>query len=138
MLPFGQARLFAANKAGEYREKPLWVRLVVGRGGLSADRRQLTNAEIVLVALGAGLGALWAANSVWALVYDADGRVLPTSLTMFLFAYSVSVFIRVGDRYLWAGAIDQKDNRHQVDSNHSEGNSDVSTVRERVPEQQHD
>ena len=81
-----ELELFAMdNTAAEYREMPLWVRLLVGRGGLSVGRRELLNAEIILVLLGTALGALWAANMIWPLVYDRNGDVLRTSLTMFFF-----------------------------------------------------
>jgi len=95
-----ELELYAMDKTNsEYSELPLWVRLILGRGWSSANRRELYLTEIILVILGSVLGILWAANLIWPLIYDAKSGVLYTSLIMFLFAYLVSICIRIGDKY---------------------------------------
>ncbi len=95
-----ELELYAMDKTGtEYRELPLWVRLILGRGWSSSSRRELYTTEVILVVLGVGLGILWVGNLFWPLVYDPKGGILYTSLIMFLFAYLVSVCIRIGDKY---------------------------------------
>lgn len=95
-----ELELYAMDKTSkDYRELPLWVRLMLGRGWVSSSRRELLFTEIILVALGALLVGLWIANSFWQLIYDPTGSALYAGLLMFLFAYLTSVCIRVGDRY---------------------------------------
>lgn len=95
-----ELELYAMDKTGrEYRELPLWVRLILGRAGLSSNRRELHTAEVILAILGIGLGVLWLGNLIWPLVYDPENGILYTSLVMFFFAYMVSICIRVGDKF---------------------------------------
>ena len=95
-----ELELYAMDKTGkEYKELPLWVRLMLGRGWVSSSRRELYFTEIILVALGALLVGLSMANVFWELIYDPNRSALYVGLLMFLFAYLVSVFIRVGDKY---------------------------------------
>ena len=95
-----ELELYAMDKTGEdYRELPLWVRLMLGRGWVSSSRRELYFTEIILVALGALLVGLSMVNFFWELIYDPNRSALYAGLLMFLFAYLVSVCIRVGDTY---------------------------------------
>ena len=95
-----ELELYAMDKTGkEYKELPLWVRLMLGRGWVSSSRRELYFTEIILVVLGALLVGVSIANSFWSLIYDPKGSAMYTGLLMFLFAYLVSVCIRVGDKY---------------------------------------
>ena len=95
-----ELELYAMDKtSNDYRELPLWVRLILGRGWVSSSRRELYFTEIVLVSLGVLLVGLSIANSVWSLIYDPNGAALYSGLLMFLFAYLISVCIRVGDKY---------------------------------------
>ena len=95
-----ELELYAMDKKGkEYRELPLWVRLMLGRGWVSSSRRELYLTEIILVGLGALLVGLSIANSFWSLIYDLKGSALYSGLLMFLFAYLTSVCIRIGDKY---------------------------------------
>ncbi len=95
-----ELELYAMNKTNEdYKELPLWVRLMLGRGWVSSSRRELIFTEIILVCLGVLLVGLSAANSFWSLIYDPKGTALYSGLLMFLFAYLTSVCVRVGDKY---------------------------------------
>ena len=95
-----ELELYAMDKSDkEYRELPLWVRLMLGRGWVSSSRRELFITEIILVVLGALLIGVWMADSIWSVIYDPTGSALYTGLLMFFFAYLVSVCIRVGDKY---------------------------------------
>lgn len=95
-----ELELYAMDKTNtEYRELPLWVRLMLGRGWVSSRRRELIFTEVILVATGGVLGAVSVTNMYWPIIYDPKGSALYTSLIMFLFAYLVSVCIRVGDKY---------------------------------------
>ncbi len=95
-----ELELYAMDKTSEdYRELPLWVRLMLGRGWVSSSRRQLIVTEIILVCLGTLLVGLSIANSFWSLIHDPKGSALYSGLLMFLFAYLTSVCIRVGDKY---------------------------------------
>ena len=95
-----ELELYAMDKTSkDYKELPLWVRLILGRGWVSSSRRELYITEIILVGLGALLVGLSIANYFWSLIYDPKGSALYTGLLMFLFAYLISVCIRVGDRY---------------------------------------
>ncbi len=95
-----ELELYAMDKAGtDYRELPLWVRLILGRGWYSSSRRELLFTEIILVLVGSVSGVLSAVNLFWPLIYDPKGSALYTSLIMFLFACLVSACIRVGDKY---------------------------------------
>jgi len=102
-----ELELYAVDKTStKYRELPLWVRLILGRGWLSSSRRGLFFTEIVLIVLGSVLGVLAAVNVYWPLIDDPTGSALYTSLIMFLFAYLVSMCIRVGDKYaVWPSPI---------------------------------
>lgn len=95
-----ELELYAMDKTSkDYRELPLWVRLMLGRGWVSSSRRELYFTEVILVSLGTILVGLSIANSFWSLIYDPKGSALYSGLLMFLFAYLVSVCIRVGDKY---------------------------------------
>lgn len=95
-----ELELYAMDKSGkDYKELPLWVRLMLGRGWVSSSRRELYFTEIILVGLGVLLVGLSIANSFWSLIYDPKGSALYAGLLMFLFAYLISVCIRVGDKY---------------------------------------
>jgi len=95
-----ELELYAVDKTdAEYKELPLWVRLILGRGWFSSSRRELFFTEIILAVLGSVLGVLSAVNLFWPLIYDPKGSALSTSLIMLLFAYLISVCIRVGDKY---------------------------------------
>ena len=95
-----ELELYAMDKTSkDYRELPLWVRLMLGLGWVSASRRQLFFTEIVLVVLGTVLVGLSIADSYWSLIDDPNRSALYTGLLMFLFAYLISVCIRVGDKY---------------------------------------
>ena len=95
-----ELELYAMDKtSNEYRELPLWVRLILGRGWVSSSRRELRLTEYILVALGVLLVGLSIANSYWPLIHDPEGSALYTGLLMFLFAYLTSACIRVGDKY---------------------------------------
>ena len=95
-----ELELYAMDKTGkDYKELPLWVRLILGRGWVSSSRRELYFTELILVGLGVLLVGLSIANSFWSLIYDPKGSALYTGLLMFLFAYLVSVCIRIGDKY---------------------------------------
>lgn len=95
-----ELELYAMNKTDtEYRELPLWVRLMLGRRWMSSTRRELFFTEVIMLALGGLLGAVSLINLYWPIIYDPKGSALYTSLTMFLFAYMVSICIRVGDKY---------------------------------------
>ena len=95
-----ELELYAMNKTSEdYRELPLWVRLMLGRGWVSSSRRELIFTEVILVCLGTLLVGLSIANSFWSFVYDPKGSALYSGLLMFLFAYLTSVCIRIGDKY---------------------------------------
>jgi len=95
-----ELELYAMDKSEkDYKELPLWVRLMLGRGWVSSSRRELYFTEIILVGLGILLVGLSIANSFWSLIYDPKGSALYTGLLMFLFAYLSSVCIRIGDKY---------------------------------------
>ena len=95
-----ELELYAMDQTDtEYRELPLWVRLMLGRGWVSSSRRELLFTEVVLVALGGILGVVSITNQYWPIIHDPEGSALGGSLVMFLFAYAVSACIRVGDRY---------------------------------------
>ena len=95
-----ELELYAMDKTSkDYRELPLWVRLMLGRGWVSASRRQLFFTEIVLVVLGTVLVGLSIADSYWSLIDDPNRSALYTGLLMFLFAYFTSVCIRVVDKH---------------------------------------
>ena len=95
-----ELELYAMDKTSEdYRELPLWVRLMLGRGRVSSSRRELVFTEIILVCLGILLVGLGIANSFWSLIDDPKSTALYSGLLMFLFAYLTSVCIRVGDKY---------------------------------------
>ncbi len=95
-----ELELYAVNKtSNDYKELPLWVRLMLGRGWVSSGRRELRFTEIVLVIVGALLVAVSIASSFWPLIHDPKGSALYAGLLMFLFAYLISICIRVGDRY---------------------------------------
>ena len=93
--------LYATDKADvEYRELPLWVRLMVGRGWRSGvSRRQLHIAELIAVILGTIFGALFIAGQFWPAIQDSKGSALYMSLFLLFLAYIISVCIRVGDKY---------------------------------------
>ena len=95
-----ELELYAMNKTSkDFKELPLWVRLLLGRGRVSSSRRELYFTEIVLVGLGVLLVGLSVASSFWSLIYDPEGYALYSGLLMFLFAYFTSVCIRVGDKH---------------------------------------
>jgi transcriptional regulator with XRE-family HTH domain len=95
-----ELELYAMDKTGsEYKEQPLWVRLLLGRVWFSSSRREIYRTEIFLIVLGSFFGLVWAANLFWPLIYDPKGAVLSVSLLMFLLAYLTSICIRVGDKY---------------------------------------
>ncbi|MEM9530871.1 MAG: helix-turn-helix domain-containing protein [Pseudomonadota bacterium] len=95
-----ELELYAMDKTGnDYRELPLWVRLMLGRGWVSATRRQLLLTEIILVALGVVLVGIAIADSFWSIIHDPTRSALVSGLMMFLFAYLTSVCIRVGDKH---------------------------------------
>jgi len=95
-----ELELYAMDKTSEdYKELPLWVRLMLGRGRVSSSRRELIFTEIILVCLGILLVGLSIANSFWSLIDDPMGSALYSGLLMFLFAYLTSVCVRVGDKY---------------------------------------
>ena len=95
-----ELELYAMDKTGkDYKELPLWVRLILGRGWVSSSRRELYITEFILVGLGVLLVGLSIANSFWSLIYDPKGSALYTGLLMFLFAYLISACIRIGDKY---------------------------------------
>ena len=96
-----EMELYAVDKTSkEYKELPLWVRLMLGRGWVSSSRRELKITEIILAVLGALLVGVSLVNAVWpVLIYDPKGSALYAGLLMFLFAYLISVCIRVGDKY---------------------------------------
>lgn len=95
-----ETELYAMDKTGkEYRELPLWVRVLLGRGWASSSRRELYLTEIILVTLGVVLGAVWIANQFWQITDDPKDTALHTSVVMFLLAYVISACIRIGDKY---------------------------------------
>lgn len=96
-----ELELYATDKSDvEYRELPLWVRLMVGRGWRSGvSRRQLQFAEAISVILGAMFGALFIAGQFWPVIQDSKGSALYISLFLFFLAYIISVCIRVGDKH---------------------------------------
>lgn len=95
-----ELELYAMDKTSkDFRELPLWVRLMLGRGWASAGRRELCFTEIVLVSLGTLLVGISIADAFWSLIYDPERSALYSGLMLFLFAYLISIFIRVGDRY---------------------------------------
>ena len=95
-----ELELYAMDKtSSDYKELPLWVRLVLGRGWMSSSRRELLLTEIILVVLGLLLVGLSIANSFWALISDPKNSTLYSGLLMCLAAYLISVCIRVGDKY---------------------------------------
>ena len=95
-----ELELYAMDKTSEdYRELPLWVRLMLGRGRVSSSRRELIFTEIILVCLGILLVGLSIANSFWSIIYDPKSTAFYSGLLMFLFAYLTSVCVRVGDKY---------------------------------------
>ena len=95
-----ELELYAVDKTSkEYKELPLWVRLMLGRGWVSSSRRELRFTEIVLVVLGGLLVGVSLVNSFQPLIYDPRESAMYTGLLMFLFAYLISVCIRVGDKY---------------------------------------
>lgn len=100
-----ELELYAADKAdAEYRELPLWVRLMIGRGWQDGvSRRELRFSEVIAVILGAIFGALAIAGHFWPDLHDAKGSALSMSLFCFLLAYFISVLIRVGDKHaVWS------------------------------------
>ena len=95
-----ELELYAMDKSSkDFKELPLWVRLMLGRGWVSSSRRELYFTEIVLVVLGVLLVGLSVANSFWSLIYDPKGSALYSGLLMLVFAYLTSVCIRVGDKH---------------------------------------
>jgi len=96
-----ELELYARDKADvEYRELPLWVRLMVGRGWRSGvGRRELLFAEVVSVALGTIFGALSIAGQFWPDILDSKNKTLYMSLFLFVLAYFISICIRVGDKH---------------------------------------
>ena len=95
-----ELELYAMDKtSNEYKELPLWVRLMLGRGWVSSSRRELYFTEIILVILGAVLVGVSLVNTFWPVIYDPKSSALYSGLLMFLFAYLISVCIRVGDKY---------------------------------------
>ena len=95
-----ELELYAVDKTSkEYKELPLWVRLMLGRGWVSSSRRELYFMEITLVILGAVLVGVSLVNTFWPVIYDPQSSALYSGLLMFLFAYLISVCIRVGDKY---------------------------------------
>ncbi len=95
-----ELELYAMDKTSkDFKELPLWVRLVLGRGWVSSSRRELFFTEIILGGLGVVLVGLSAVNAIWPIIYDPKGTALYSGLIMFLLAYLTSVFIRVGDKH---------------------------------------
>ncbi|MEM1438720.1 MAG: helix-turn-helix transcriptional regulator [Pseudomonadota bacterium] len=95
-----ERELYAMDKTTEdYKELPLWVRLVLGRGWVSSSRRELIFTEVVLVVLGVLLFGVSIADQFWSLIDDPGRSALYSGLLMFVFAYLTSVCIRIGDRY---------------------------------------
>jgi len=96
-----ELELYARDKADvEYRELPLWVRLMVGRGWRSGvSRQELYFAEAISVILGTIFGALSIAGQYWPILHAPKGGVLYMSLFLFVLAYIISVCIRVGDKH---------------------------------------
>ncbi|MEM7762535.1 MAG: helix-turn-helix domain-containing protein [Pseudomonadota bacterium] len=95
-----EMELYAMHKTdGDYRELPLWVRLVLGRGWVSSSRRELIFTELIMVCLGVLLVGVSIADRFWSLIDDPNRSALYTGMLMFVFAYLTSLCIRVGDKY---------------------------------------
>lgn len=83
----------------EYREIPLWARLLVGQGWLFAGRNHLYKLEILCICAGIGLLAFWVGSQFLPYVQDPVNGTLYFGLFLFFCAYWASVCIRVGERY---------------------------------------
>ena len=96
-----ELELYATDKADvEYRELPLWVRLMVGRGWrYGVNRQGLVFAELVSVVLGAIFGVLFVAGQFWPIFHSPKGAALYMSLFLLVLAYFISVCVRVGDKH---------------------------------------
>tara|TARA_R100001377_G_scaffold65307_1_gene40701 strand:+ start:2897 stop:3415 length:519 start_codon:yes stop_codon:yes gene_type:complete len=76
---------------------PLWVRFFLGRGWLTATRKELLRTEIFFAVTGLVLGAAWLVTS--AAENPISRFAMLGSLCAFLGAYKTSISIRLGDSY---------------------------------------
>ena len=83
----------------EYREIPLWVRIILGRGLFFGSRSHLYKVEILCICIGAGSLVFWVASLILPYVQDPLNGSLYFGLFLFFCAYWATVCIRVGERY---------------------------------------
>ena len=95
-----ELEMYAVNgNARNYRELPLWIRLIFGRGWFSNSRRELLITEFILLSLSGLLCFQWVAGLQLPIMHDSNG-IFPVGAVFLCFAaYLTAVCIRIGDRY---------------------------------------
>ena len=92
------------NTSSEYKELPIWLRLTMGSGWIAANRIGCQRLEAFFVVVGAFIFAVWIGNIVWGFATWLPERSLVFGLmSMLIGAYSMSLNIRLGDKYdVWS------------------------------------
>lgn len=93
-----ERELYAMNtNNNEYRELPLSVRLMMGKGWYCARRQQNLNFERFCLLVGGSFFLLWVSSLYWS-VNNHPG-ILAIAIVMALCGWYTSYVIRVGDKY---------------------------------------
>ena len=81
----------------EYKHYPLWLRLYLGSGWFTATRNEFKKIEVFFLIVGTVFAGVWLVTS---LMDIAIYRIAMLGcLGGFFGAYSISISIRVGDKY---------------------------------------
>lgn len=94
----------------EYKDYPLWVRLIMGSGWFSATRRELQKVEIFFAVFAFSLFVVWVCSFIWdfgpgplPMIKDFGNFMGFAGVTQLFGAYLMSTTIRVGDKYdVWS------------------------------------
>ena len=96
------------NVIKEYKDFPLWLRLYIGSGWLSATRQEFKKIELFFVICSGLTGAIWFSGFFYQyqqtlFTIHLDQLMGFCSFVLLLGAYNNSVSIRLGDKYdVWS------------------------------------
>ena len=91
----------------EYKDFPLWLRLYIGSGWLSANRREFHRIELFFVTCSIITGMFWFSSFIWTygmaplpfMKVNIADLIGFCSILALLGAYNNSITIRLGDKY---------------------------------------
>jgi hypothetical protein len=99
------------NIIKEYKDFPLWLRLYIGSGWLSATRKEFQRIEIFFVVCGLFTASFWFSSFYFSygdsplpFIEVSIGNLIGfCSVLLLLGAYNSSISIRLGDKYdIWS------------------------------------